>query len=90
MRVDKCPICHRGELFGITFRQLERIITETRGINISFLNKPKKLNPVDPKSLKNRLQLTKYGKFVFCIKTLEYNSGGTQMGEVIWFYFILS
>lgn len=29
-----------GELFGITFRQLERIITETRGINISILNKP--------------------------------------------------
>jgi len=32
-----------GEIFGITFRQLEKIITEAYGINISVLKKPKKI-----------------------------------------------
>jgi hypothetical protein len=32
-----------GSRFGITFRQLEKFITETYGVNISALEKPKKI-----------------------------------------------
>jgi len=38
-----------GEIFGITFRQLEKIITEEYGINISVLKKPKKATHWKPK-----------------------------------------
>jgi len=31
-----------GKVFGITFRQLEKIITEAYGINITVLKKPEK------------------------------------------------
>lgn len=39
-----------GSLFGITFRQLEKIITEAYGINISVLQKPKKVKSWGPKN----------------------------------------
>jgi len=38
-----------GSRFGITFKQLERIITETYGINISTLEKPRKIKSWAPK-----------------------------------------
>lgn len=41
-----------GALFNITFRQLERIITEVYGINISVLKKPKKIKYWAPKKFK--------------------------------------
>lgn len=41
-----------GELFGITFRQLEKIITDVYGINISTLKKPKKIKYWAPKIFK--------------------------------------
>ena len=41
-----------GELFGITFRQLEKIITEAYGINISTLKKPRKIKYWAPKDFK--------------------------------------
>ncbi len=41
-----------GVLFGITFRQLEEIITSTYGINISVLKKPKKIKYWEPKNFK--------------------------------------
>jgi len=41
-----------GERFNITFRQLERIITEAYGINISILKKPKKPKGLSPKNFK--------------------------------------
>ncbi|WP_456487856.1 DNA methyltransferase [Candidatus Alkanophaga liquidiphilum] len=41
-----------GEVFGITFRQLEKIITEAYGINISVLKKPKKIKYWSPRKFK--------------------------------------
>ena len=41
-----------GTLFNITFRQLEGIITEAYGINISVLKKPKKIEYWAPKNFK--------------------------------------
>jgi len=41
-----------GVLFGISFRQLEEIITQTYGINISNLKKPKKLKYWEPKNFR--------------------------------------
>lgn len=41
-----------GKIFGITFNQLEKIITEIYGINISVLKKPKKIKYWLPKSFK--------------------------------------
>jgi len=38
-----------GSLFGITFRQLEKIITEAYGVNISVLKKPKGVKSWAPK-----------------------------------------
>lgn len=38
-----------GEIFNISFKQLERIITEVYGINISALKKPKKIKSWTPK-----------------------------------------
>lgn len=41
-----------GSQFGITFKQLEEIITDTYGINISILKKPKKVKYWAPKNFK--------------------------------------
>lgn len=41
-----------GALFGITFRQLEEIITQTFGINISILKKPKRVKCWEPKNFR--------------------------------------
>jgi hypothetical protein len=41
-----------GSRFGITFRQLEKLITETYGINISALKKPKKIKYWTPKDFR--------------------------------------
>jgi hypothetical protein len=41
-----------GSRFGITFRQLEKLITETYGINIVALKKPKKIKYWVPKDFK--------------------------------------
>ena len=41
-----------GSRFGITFKQLEKLITETYGINISALEKPKKIKYWTPKDFK--------------------------------------
>jgi DNA modification methylase len=41
-----------GSRFGITFKQLEKLITETYGINISALEKPKKVKYWTPKDFK--------------------------------------
>jgi DNA modification methylase len=41
-----------GEVFGITFRQLEKIITDAYGINISVLKKSKKITHWMPKNFK--------------------------------------
>lgn len=41
-----------GEVFGITFRQLEKIITDAYGVNISILEKPKKIKYYAPKNFR--------------------------------------
>lgn len=41
-----------GSQFGITFRQLEKLITETYGINVSVLEKTKKIKYWTPKDFK--------------------------------------
>jgi len=41
-----------GSRFGITFKQLEKLITETYGINISAPKKPKKIKYWTPKDFK--------------------------------------
>ncbi len=41
-----------GALFGVTFRQLEEIITEAYGINISILKKPKRIKFWEPKNFR--------------------------------------
>lgn len=41
-----------GEVFGITFRQLEKIITDAYGVNISILKKPKKIKYLEPQNFK--------------------------------------
>lgn len=41
-----------GEVFGITFRQLEKIITDAYGVNISVLRRPKKIKYWAPKNFK--------------------------------------
>jgi SAM-dependent methyltransferase len=41
-----------GALFNITFNQLQRIITEAYGINISIIKKPKKIKYWEPKYFK--------------------------------------
>ena len=41
-----------GSLFGITFKQLEEIITEAYGVNISILKNPKKVKYWAPKNFK--------------------------------------
>lgn len=46
------PDSRIGEIFGITFRQLEKIITDAYGINISVLKKPKKIKYWEPKIFK--------------------------------------
>ena len=38
-----------GEVFGITLRQLERIITEAYGANISVLRRPRRITSWEPK-----------------------------------------
>jgi len=38
-----------GALFGISFNQLEKIITDAYGLNISILKKPKKIRSWEPK-----------------------------------------
>lgn len=43
-----------GSLFGVTFKQLEEIITEAYGINISTLKKPKKVKSWVPKKFKEK------------------------------------
>ena len=48
-----------GDIFGITFRQLEKIITEAYGINISVLKKPKKVKYWHPRNFKE--ETTTYG-----------------------------
>ncbi|MDW8105053.1 MAG: DNA methyltransferase [Armatimonadota bacterium] len=37
-----------GELFGVSFKQLERIITKTYGLNISILSRPKRVKSWAP------------------------------------------
>lgn len=37
-----------GEIFGITFRQLERIVTEAYGANVSCLRRPKRITSWEP------------------------------------------
>jgi hypothetical protein len=37
-----------GEQFGITFKQLERIITQAVGVNVSTLSKPKRIKSWEP------------------------------------------
>lgn len=46
------PDSQIGEVFGITFRQLEKIITDAYGINISVLGKPKKIKYWTPKNFR--------------------------------------
>ncbi len=46
---DGLPDPQIGSLYGISFRQLEEIITEAYGINISSLKKPKKIKYWAPK-----------------------------------------
>lgn len=41
-----------GEIFGITFRQLERIVTETYGLNVSCLKRPKRITCWEPKEFR--------------------------------------
>ena len=41
-----------GEVFGITFRQLEKIIIEEYGINISVLKRPKEIKYWSPKTFR--------------------------------------
>jgi len=41
-----------GSKFGITFRQLEKLITETYGINISVLKNPKRIKYWAPKDFR--------------------------------------
>lgn len=41
-----------GEIFGISFKQLEKFITEAYGINISALKKPKKIKYWEPKDFR--------------------------------------
>lgn len=41
-----------GEIFGITFRQLEKIITDAYGVNISVLKRPKKIKYWAPKNFR--------------------------------------
>lgn len=41
-----------GSRFGITFKQLEKFITETYGINISALEKPKQIKHWAPKDFR--------------------------------------
>ena len=43
-----------GSLFGITFKQLEEIITEAYGVNISMLKKRKKVKYWAPKNFKEK------------------------------------
>jgi len=43
-----------GEIFGITFRQLEKIITEEYGINISVLKKTEKGDTLETKIFQGR------------------------------------
>ncbi len=46
------PDAEIGSLFGITFRQLEEIITQAYGINISVLKKKKRIKYWEPKNFK--------------------------------------
>ncbi len=46
------PDARIGEIFGITFRQLERIITETYGVNISTLGRPWRITSWEPKDFR--------------------------------------
>lgn len=41
-----------GKIFGITFRQLEKIITDAYGVNISVLGKPKKIKYLQPRDFR--------------------------------------
>lgn len=46
------PDSQIGEVFGITFRQLEKIITDAYGVNISVLKRPKRIKCWVPKNFK--------------------------------------
>lgn len=46
------PDARIGEIFGITFRQLERLITETYGANISVLGRPRRITSWEPKDFR--------------------------------------
>ncbi|MGC8889855.1 MAG: TRM11 family SAM-dependent methyltransferase, partial [bacterium] len=52
MKEDGAPDSEIGEIFGITFKKLERIITEAYGMNISILKKAKKIKYWMPKDFK--------------------------------------
>jgi len=46
------PDVQIGALYGITFRQLEKVVTEAYGINISVLKRPKRIKYWRPKDFK--------------------------------------
>lgn len=49
------PDAKIGEVFGITFRQLERIIIEAYGVNVSTLRPPKRITSWFPKEFREEM-----------------------------------
>ena len=46
------PVLEIGQKYGVTFRYIERLITKSKGINVSALNVSKKVKTLYPKDFK--------------------------------------
>lgn len=46
------PDAEIGRKYGITFRYLEKLITKSKGVNVSVLNASKKVQRLHPKDFK--------------------------------------
>ncbi len=46
------PDLEIGQKYGVTFRYIERLITKSKGINVSALNVSKKVKTLYPKNFK--------------------------------------
>lgn len=46
------PDIEIGEKYGVSYKYIEKIITQEKGINISSLSKPKRIKYLEPKSFK--------------------------------------
>jgi hypothetical protein len=51
-KIRGTPDLEIGQKYGVTYRYIERLITKSKGINISVLNVSKKIKTLEPKNFR--------------------------------------